>query len=151
MSQDGALESFLRFARSALDAPISVDIYGSNGWYRTGARTGQDVEMLARYVDVICPMLYPSHFEQNFLAQEPAELRPYRIYSLGTLRNRAIARGRALIRPYVQAFYLDVSYDRLHYDLRYVREEVRGVREGANQGMTFWNNSGRYDDVPSLR
>lgn len=151
MNQDSALESFLRFARQELEAPLSVDIYGANGWYRSGTRTGQDVEMLSKYVDVICPMLYPSHFEQAFMAQDPAELRPYRIYKLGTLRNLAIARGEVLIRPYVQAFYLDVSYDRTYYGTAYVEQEVRGVREGANQGMTFWNNSGRYTDLPVLR
>lgn len=151
MTPDSALESFLRFARQELALPISVDIYGANGWYRSGTRTGQAVEMLADYVDVICPMLYPSHFEQAFMAQAPAELRPYRIYKLGTLRNLAIARGRVLVRPYVQAFYLDVSYDKAYYSPAYVEQEVRGVREGANQGMTFWNNSGRYDDLPVLR
>jgi len=151
MTQDSALESFFRFARQELDVPISVDIYGANGWYRSGTRTGQDVEMLADYVDVICPMLYPSHFEQAFMAQAPAELRPYRIYKLGTLRNLAIARGKVLVRPYVQAFYLDVSYDKAYYGPAYVEQEVRGVREGANQGMTFWNNSGRYTDIPVLR
>jgi hypothetical protein len=107
--------------------------------------------MLVEYVDVICPMLYPSHFEQEFLAFAPPELRPYRIYRLGTLRNLAIARNKVLIRPYVQAFYLDVAYDRKYYNTRYVLEEIRGVREGANQGMTFWNNSGRYDDIPTMR
>jgi hypothetical protein len=67
------------------------------------------------------------------------------------LRNLAIARNKVLIRPYVQAFYLDVAYDRKYYNTRYVLEEIRGVREGANQGMTFWNNSGRYDDIPTMR
>ncbi len=150
MSPDAALESFLRFARQSIDAPISVDIYGANGWYRSGTRTGQDVEMLATYADVVCPMFYPSHFEQNFMAQAPAELRPYRIYKIGSLRNLALSRGQMLVRPYVQAFYLDVSYDRSYYGPRYVELEIQGVREGANQGMTFWNNSGRYTDLPVL-
>ncbi len=150
MSPDSALESFLRFARQSIAAPISVDIYGANGWYRSGTRTGQDVEMLSRYVDVVCPMFYPSHFEQNFMAQAPAELRPYRIYKIGSLRNLALARGRILVRPYVQAFYLDVSYDRSYYGPRYVELEIQGIREGADQGMTFWNNSGRYSDLPVL-
>ena len=148
MRQDDALESFLRFARSRIESPISVDIYGANGWYRSGTRTGQNVEMMAPYVDVICPMLYPSHFEQEFLAFPPPEERPYRIYRLGTLRNLAIARNRVLIRPYVQAFYLDVAYDRKYYNSAYVAAEIRGVKDGANHGMTFWNNSGRYDDIP---
>jgi hypothetical protein len=147
MSQEAALESFLRYARKNLDAPMGVDIYGYNGWYRTGAGTGQNLEMLAKYVDVVSPMFYPSHFEQEFQAHAPAELRPYRIYMLGTLRASSIARGKALIRPYVQAFYLDVSYDQTYYGKKYVLQEIRGVREGAGQGMTFWNNAGRYDDL----
>ncbi|HOX32698.1 MAG TPA: putative glycoside hydrolase [Spirochaetales bacterium] len=150
MDKESAIASFLRFARENVRAPVSVDIYGANGWYRSGVRTGQDVELMAKYVDVICPMLYPSHFEQTFLAQAPAELRPYRIYRLGTLRTTYIARKKVAVRPYVQAFYLNVSYDRSYYDLDYVRREVEGVRDATNLGMTFWNNAGRYDDVPVL-
>jgi hypothetical protein len=96
-------------------------------------------------------MYYPSHFEQGFLAQAPAVERPYRIYKLGDLRTDAIARGRIVVRPYVQAFYMNVSYDRVWYNLDYVKREVAGVRDAVNLGMTFWNNGGRYDDIPLLR
>ncbi|MDP3177913.1 MAG: putative glycoside hydrolase [Spirochaetaceae bacterium] len=150
MDKESALASFLRYARENIAAPISVDIYGANGWYRSGVRTGQDVELMAKYVDVICPMLYPSHFEQTFLAQAPAEMRPYRIYRVGTLRNSYIARKRVVVRPYVQAFYLNVSYDKAYYGPDYVRREIEGVRDSVNLGLTFWNNSGRYDDIPIL-
>lgn len=149
MDMDSAIVSFLRHIRSRLDAPISIDIYGANGWYRTSARTGQEVELLAPYVDVISPMYYPSHFEQDFLAQNPPELRPYRIYFQGTRRTAYIGRGQIIVRPYVQAFYLNVSYDRKYYDLDYVRREVEGVRDAGNGGLTYWNNSGRYDDIPA--
>jgi hypothetical protein len=148
MDTESAILSFLRHIRSRVKAPISIDIYGANGWYRTGARTGQDVELLAPWVDVICPMYYPSHFEQNFLVQAPAELRPWRIYYLGTLRNHRIGRGQVIIRPYVQAFSLNVSYDRRYYGPEYVRLEVKGVREAGRGGLTYWNNIGRYDDIP---
>lgn len=142
--------SFLGYARRNIEAPISIDIYGANGWFRSGVRTGQDVELLARYADVICPMFYPSHFEQDFLAQPPEELRPYRIYYLGTLRNTYIARKRVVVRPYVQAFFLNVRYDRKWYNPDYVRRQVEGVRDSVNLGLTFWNNIGRYDDIPVL-
>ena len=150
MDKESALASFLRYARENVKAPISIDIYGANGWYRSGVRTGQDVELLAKYVDVICPMYYPSHFEQTFLAQAPAEERPYRIYRTGTFRTEEISRGRIVVRPYVQAFYMNVSYDRTYYNLDYVKREVAGVLDSVNLGMTFWNNAGRYDDVPVL-
>jgi hypothetical protein len=149
MDMESAILSFLRHIRRRVSAPISIDIYGANGWYRTGARTGQEVELLAPWVDVICPMYYPSHFEQDFLAQNPPELRPYRIYYQGTLRTARIGRGRIIVRPYVQAFYLNVSYDRTYYDLEYVRREVQGVRDAGRGGLTYWNNSGRYDDIPA--
>jgi hypothetical protein len=149
MDMESAVLSFLRHIRSRIGAPISIDIYGANGWYRTGARTGQEVELLAPYVDVICPMYYPSHFEQDFLAQDPAELRPYRIYYQGTRRTRYIGRGQVIVRPYVQAFYLNVAYDRIYYDTAYVLREVLGVKDAGNPGFTYWNNSGRYEDIPA--
>ncbi len=151
MDKESALISFLNYAREQIPGPISIDIYGVNGWYRSGVRTGQDVELLSRYVDVICPMFYPSHFEQNFLAFAPAEMRPYRIYKLGSLRTWTIGKNRIVVRPYVQAFYMNVSYDRLYYSPAYVAKEVEGVYQAVNQGMTFWNNVGRYDDIPVLQ
>jgi len=148
MDMESAILSFLAHARANLDVPISLDIYGANGWYRTGARTGQEVELMSRYVDIICPMYYPSHFEQDFLAHAPAELRPYRIYYRGTLRTERIARGRVIVRPYVQSFFLNVSYDRKYYGNEYVRQQVTGVRDAGSPGLTYWNNSGRYDEIP---
>lgn len=147
MDRESALMSFLSYARKNINAPISIDIYGANGWYRTGARTGQDVELLARYVDVICPMFYPSHFEQQFLAHEPAVDRPYRIFLHGSYRNAIIARNHIVVRPWVQAFYLNVSYDRAFYNQDYVQRQVFGARDALNQGYTYWNNSGRYKDL----
>lgn len=147
MDKESALVSFLSYARKNLDAPIGIDIYGANGWYRSGTRTGQDVELMAPYVDVICPMFYPNHFEQSFLAYEPAIERPYRIYYHGTYRNAVIARNQVLVRPWVQAFYLNVSYDRQYYDKDYVRREIYGVRDSKNNGYMYWNNSGRYTDI----
>ena len=149
MDRESAILSFLRHVRSRINAPISIDIYGANGWYRTGARTGQEVELLAPWVDVICPMYYPSHFEQYFLAQNPSEMRPWRIYYHGTQRTERIGRGRIIVRPYVQAFYMNVSYDRVHYNEDYIIREIQGVREAGSGGFTYWNNSGRYADIPS--
>lgn len=147
MDKESALISFLSHIRHNVTAPISVDIYGANAWYRTDSRTGQEVETLAQWVDIICPMYYPSHFEQGFLAQSPAEERPWRIYNIGTWRNYYIARGEVLVRPFVQAFYLNVSYDRKYYGPEYINLQVQGLREAGNPGLSYWNNSGQYKDL----
>jgi len=151
MDMESAIYSFLNHIRKKVKAQISIDIYGSNGYYRTGARTGQEAELLAQFVDVICPMYYPSHFSQSFLAQYPPELRPWRIYYYGTFRANRITRSQVIIRPYVQAFYLNVSYDRQYYNADYIRRQIEGVREIGIGGFTYWNEPGRYRDLPSAR
>ena len=93
MDKESALMSFLSYARQEIKAPISIDVYGANGWHRSGSRTGQEVEVLSDYVDVICPMYYPNHFSQNFMAYPPEIQRPYRIYYFGSYRNAVICRN----------------------------------------------------------
>ena len=147
MDKESALMSFLSYARQNINAPISIDIYGANGWYRSGTRTGQDVEMLAKYVDVIAPMFYPSHFENAFMNYAPYPDRPYRIYFYGTYRNTVIGRNHIVVRPWVQAFYLGVRYDKQYYGPDYVQKEIFGVRDSVNRGYMYWNNSGNYDTL----
>ena len=148
MDKESALISFLSYARENINAPLGIDIYGANGWYRCGSKTGQDVEMLCEYVDVIGPMFYPSHFEQKFLNYEPFADRTYRIYYYGSYRNTVMARNRAIIRPWVQCFYLNVSYDNAYYDTNYIKKEFFGVRDALNRGYMCWNNSGDYSKTP---
>lgn len=147
MDKEAALTSFLSYARKNIDAPIGIDIYGANGWYRSGTRTGQDVEMLCEYVDVIGPMFYPSHFEQGFLDCAPRDDRTYRIYYYGTYRNTIMARNRVIVRPWVQAFRLNVSYDREFYNKEYVIKQVFGVRDSVDRGYMYWNNAGNYETI----
>lgn len=148
MDMESALISFLSYARENIEAPIGIDIYGANGWYRSGTRTGQAADMLAEYVDVIGPMFYPSHFEQSFLNYPPEADRTYRIYFYGSFRNTVICRNRAVVRPWVQSFYLNVSYDRLYYDSDYIAKEFFGVRDSINRGYMCWNNAGEYSTTP---
>lgn len=148
MDMESALISFLSYARENIDAPIGIDIYGANGWYRSGTRTGQAADMLAEYVDVIGPMFYPSHFEQSFLNYAPVADRTYRIYFYGSFRNTIMCRNRAIIRPWVQSFYLGVSYDKLYYSSDYISKEFFGTRDSINRGYMCWNNAGDYSVTP---
>lgn len=149
MDKESALISFLSYARENIDAPIGIDIYGANGWYRSGTRTGQDAEMLSEYVDVIGPMFYPSHFEDSWMNFEPYADRTYRIYYYGSFRNQVLCRNRAIIRPWVQSFYIGVPYDRKWYGPEYIRKEFFGVRDSINRGYMCWNNAGDYSKTPA--
>ena len=145
MTKIDALESFMRVAREKIFIPISTDLYGFNSWYRMGNWIGQNIEMLADYVDVISPMYYPSHFPSSFMNNMEYLERAKYIYSEGTRRARIITENRSLIRPYVQAFLIGKEL-KMEYEeyTSYLDLQIEGVEEAGGSGYTMWNNSNRY-------
>ncbi|MFO7848340.1 MAG: putative glycoside hydrolase [Spirochaetia bacterium] len=150
MNKTDAVESFLRKVRSTIHIPISADLYGFNSWYRMGNWIGQDIEMVSRYVDVICPMFYPSHFPRAFLPGLEYNERAYRIYLEGSGRAAEITDGRSVIRPYIQAFLIgkELSMEESEYE-EYLKRQIEGTLYGGGSGYTLWNNVNRYYMVNS--
>jgi hypothetical protein len=145
-----ALESFMVLARESIHIPLSTDLYGFSTWHRMGNWIGQSIDMLADYVDVICPMFYPSHFPQDFLQGEPYLERARRIYQEGTARANIIVAGRSLIRPYIQAFLIggELAMGVPEYSA-YLRNQIEGALAAPCSGFTLWNASNRYYMVTS--
>ncbi len=145
MLHNEALESFLKKAREEISIPISTDLYGFNGWYRMGNWNGQQIDMVSRYVDVISPMFYPSHFPRKFLEKTPYLERAERIYSEGSSRAAAIVRGRSVIRPFVQAFLIggEREFEKPVYT-DYLKRQLKGLSGTMASGFTLWNASGSY-------
>lgn len=139
-----ALSAFLSRAREAISIPIGIDVFGFNGWYRM-SYLGQDIALLARYVDVISPMLYPSHFPREFLGNEDYLDWAEQIYREGVARGRRITDEHAIIRPYIQAFLIggELEFELATYT-DYLKRQIRGSFHGGASGFTLWNNSGRY-------
>ncbi|POR01515.1 hypothetical protein AU468_08105 [Alkalispirochaeta sphaeroplastigenens] len=139
-----ALTEFARRAREQISIPISIDVFGFNGWYRM-SYLGQDIAALAQYVDVISPMLYPSHFPRAFMGDMPyLEWAEY-LYEEGTARGRRITGDTVLIRPYIQSFLIggELRFDEDTYT-EYLKRQIRGSLAAGASGFTLWNFSGRY-------
>ncbi len=148
-----ALESFLAMARERLTVPISTDLYGFNCWYLMEGLTGQNIRLFSKYVDVICPMYYPSHFPDDFLCEDYLE-RAELIYREGAFRAETLVAEGCLIRPYVQAFRLTGRELRMTPPVYtdYLLRQVQGVLSSPAPGFTLWNNSNNYYMVtPSLK
>jgi hypothetical protein len=145
MGKMEALESFLAKAREYLAIPISTDVYGYCGWSRVSGWVAQNIDMFSRYVDVIQPMFYPSHFPEDFLGTMDYLPRAEYIYEEGTRRSAYMVEGRSVIRPYVQAFRIgeETSFTPAVYSA-YLLNQVHGTLSGAGSGFTLWNASNDY-------
>ncbi len=138
------ITGFLRSARKSLSAPISVDVYGITAWYRFGNRIGQDFEAISEYADVLCPMVYPSHFGTKFFSAGVSRDRlPHVLVLESGLRAKMLAGRNVVIRHYLQAFNLLSPT----WGPGYILTQIEAARMGGSDGYTFWNAGGDYSMV----
>ena len=152
-NRDHTISDFLKLAHSkisATNARLSIDIFGVVAWGKAVDinSTGQRIELLSPYCDYISPMLYPSHFNNDFDGfKNPAD-HPYyfinegnkKVISLATTANPSI-----IIRPWLQAFRWKVS----SYGPQYIIKQVQASDESGAKGYLFWNASNDYKHVLS--
>ena len=144
MTRLDALESFLQRARAGLSIPLSVDIYGYNGYFITD-HLGQNLVMMSRYVDAISAMLYPSHFWMTFLPGMDYVERARIIYQDGSDRTWMNTSGRVNVRPWVQTFLIGGELKMTDARIAaYVDAELTGVKNSKASGFLMWNQSNRY-------
>lgn len=135
-SPQECIGKFLAYANSRLKQSgviISVDLFGLVAWKKDDFGVGQVLEKIVPHVDVLCPMLYPSHFPNNFLSLKNPGQYPYRIMkqSLEEMKKRT----KREIRPWIQGFW---------YTPEEINAQLRGVDENGIQSWTVWNPTGRY-------
>lgn len=135
------LIDFLKKGKQSLNIPVSVDIYGFNSWYYFGNMIGQDMEDLSYTVDVICPMVYPSHFGNSFYKKYDRAVKPYRIVHDGGIRAMKMLNRRTALRPYIQGFNLMSPT----WGPEYIKDQIRASEESGCSGYTIWNPNGDYD------
>ncbi len=147
MSKEAAITHFLKRAYreiSRRNTRLSVDIFGVVAWSKEVdiRKTGQRVESLSKYCDIISPMLYPSHFNDDFEGfPSPGDEPFYFIYN-GCKRTDRLSNGK-VVRPWLQAFKWRVS----SYNEDYILKQIIGCREGGGFGYLFWNAKNNYDVV----
>jgi len=125
-------------ARTQLSLPLSVDVYGRVMFPWNARRIdpiGQHLEGMAQWVDVVSPMLYPSHYAEQEFEEDP----------YGTVRRR-LEYGRARIatplRPYLQAFEMALPAGTTLVE--YIVAEIEGAEVGKANGYLFWNPRSDY-------
>jgi hypothetical protein len=145
------ISAFLRRAQAALKPSgvhISIDVYGVTAWARPEdlRSTGQNIAQLAPYCDVICPMIYPSHFFGDFDGYKDPGDAPRHFIQAGMERFNAVTRGTGVvIRPWLQAF----AWRTRSFGPNYILTEVATEHEFHGGGFMLWN-AGNIYKVPAI-
>jgi hypothetical protein len=140
------ITGFLARARREL-APfkvlLSIDVFGIVAWGRPEdlQSTGQKLEDLAKYCDVISPMIYPSHFYGPFQGiTRPAD-QPFKLVSETCRRfSNLLEDSNVTLRPWIQAFPYGTSV----FDKTYILEELRALAQSKSRGWLLWSAGNVY-------
>lgn len=136
-----AIAQFLRSAKKTLSVPVSVDVYGFTVWYEFGQWLGQDIETMASIADVLCPMVYPSHYGRKFFEGSIDAGDYYAIVTESI--SRALMKSQATVRPYLQAFNMLSP----GWGYEYIQKQIKGVRDAGADGYILWNAGRDYGIV----
>jgi hypothetical protein len=121
---------------------MSSDMFGLTALVSDDLGIGQKLELMARQVDYVSLMLYPSHFNKPEYGIPDPEKEPDRTVSL-SLRDakRRIAGTGAKLRPWLQDFSLAVPYTPREVRLQIDAAEHLGVHQ-----WLLWNATNRYTE-----
>ena len=121
---------------------LSLDVFGVMAWQRSVdlSHTGQDIVGMAKYCDVLSPMIYPSHFFGMDGIEHPGDA-PEHFIGESMQRFEMITKGSGVvIRPWLQAF----RWRTRTYSPEYIKIQVATAKEKGGIGFLFWNAANDY-------
>lgn len=132
---------------------VSADVFGAIITSKFDADTvGQDYVEMSRYLDFICPMVYPSHYADGSFGVENPDLEPYQVL-LGSMlasRQQLTEIGedehKAIVRPWLQDFTASWMRNYQEYGPKQIREQIDGVYDAGLEEWLLWNASSRYTE-----
>ena len=139
------IADFLKHAYAEIHptgALLSLDVFGIMAWQRPVdlAHTGQDIVRMAKYCDVLSPMIYPSHFFGMDGIAHPGDA-PEHFIGESMVRFEKITQGSGVvIRPWLQAF----RWRTKTYSPKYVEAQVITAKNKGGIGFLFWNAANDY-------
>lgn len=138
------VSSFAHFIRDRVkkrSAVFSADIFAivSSGGGDQGI--GQELERIAEPFDLICPMVYPSHFAKGEYGIKDPNSSPHAIVAK-SLRDYALRLPNKPLRPWLQDFSLGVKYGKDE-----VRAQIKAAREMGYSEYLLWNPFSRYTEA----
>ncbi|AIQ28942.1 MULTISPECIES: putative glycoside hydrolase [unclassified Paenibacillus] len=147
------IADFVKYAKAEL-APlgvrVSVDIFGYAASVPAAEGIGQDFVKISKNVDVISPMVYPSHYSTGWFDVKDPDKDPY-----ATIKGSMVDTHKKLdplgsykpvIRPWIQDFTASWlgSGHYVKYGKKQVEDQIRALKDENVDEFLLWNANNRY-------
>ncbi|MCD9025641.1 putative glycoside hydrolase [Cohnella silvisoli] len=146
---------FVEYAKKQL-APlgirVSVDIFGYAASVPAAEGIGQDFVKISNAVDVICPMIYPSHYSTGWFDQKDPDKAPYATIKGAMVDTHKkldpLGDKKPIIRPWIQDFtakWLGKGHFTA-YGAAEVQAQIKALNDSGVTEYLLWNAGNKYSD-----
>lgn len=153
VSRVETVTDFVQYAREQLNplgTRVSVDIFGYASSVPAASGIGQDFNEISTYVDVISPMIYPSHYGPDWFGSPVPDAAPYTTIYGATIdthkKLEQIDQIKPIIRPWIQDFTASWIPGYIKYGKKEVEEQIRALKDVGVDEFLLWNASNVYTE-----
>lgn len=160
MSRVDAVSSFVKYAKEQLEPlgiRVSVDIFGYAASVTAAEGIGQDFVKISDNANIICPMIYPSHYTTGWFNAKDPDKAPYQTIkgAIKDTQDKLVSLGekQPIVRPWIQDFtasWLGKGHY-TKYGKHEVEEQIRALRDMNVDEYLLWNASNRYTQGVSYK
>ncbi|MGQ0842770.1 MAG: putative glycoside hydrolase [Sporichthyaceae bacterium] len=125
-------------------ASVGAAVYGVAAF--TPKLIAQDIPAMAKNLDFICPMIYPSHWGSGEYSVSKPNAQPYDIIkrSLMDFNRMALTTNpNVAIVPWIQAF----TYTAPDYTPYHVKEQIRAAKDVGINSWYLWHSGSKYSII----
>jgi hypothetical protein len=142
-----AINGFLQRAKQQLAKyPVmtSANIFGYICWKHKDQKIGQRLIDLAKHVDYLSPMLYPSGFPHGVPGYKNPVENSYEVIAHSLQKASELTGIPAVrFRPWLQAFR-DYAFDRRSFTADEVHAQINASDASGSHGWMLWNAASRF-------
>lgn len=152
-SRVDVVTEFVKYAREQLNplgVRVSVDIFGYAAAVPAAEGIGQDFNKISKYVDVISPMVYPSHYSTGWYGNKVPDAHPYATID-GAMKDthkkmtplEEIGQ-KPIIRPWIQDFTATWIQGYIKYGKYEIEEQIRALKDNGVDEYLLWDPNNRF-------
>ena len=155
VAKPDVLAAFLKDANARYDklgVRTTADIFGLVTTVGGPLEVGQWWEKISPQVDVVLPMVYPSHYPRGSFGLASPNAEPQKVISIAITRARQRDQKLGIttpehVRPWLQAFTLGKP----PYGPAEIEAQKRGAYESGYDGWVLWSPGSKYEPfLPAL-